>query len=67
VIAWKPNSNQAPPTEIEVVFTSEGDGTRVDLEHRAWERLGDLAAEGRADYDEGWDLVLGRYAEVAAA
>lgn len=67
VIAWKPNSNQAPPTEIEVVFTSEGDGTRVDLEHRAWERLGDLATEGRAGYDEGWDLVLGRYAEVAAA
>ncbi len=67
VIAWKPNANPNPPTEIEVTFTPESDGTRVDLEHRAWERLGDLAAENRAGYDEGWDLVLGRYVEAVAA
>ena len=25
-------------TEVEVRFTPDGDGTRVDLEHRNWER-----------------------------
>lgn len=65
VIAWKPNANPLPPTEVEVTFTAEGDGTRVELEHRAWERLGDLAAAGRAGYDEGWDLVLERYGRAA--
>jgi uncharacterized protein YndB with AHSA1/START domain len=65
VIAWKPNANPNPPTEVEVTFTADGEGTRIELEHRAWEALGDLAAEGRAGYDEGWDLVLGRY-EAAA-
>jgi uncharacterized protein YndB with AHSA1/START domain len=65
VIAWKPNSNPHPPTEVEVTFTPEGGGTRVDLEHRGWERLGALAEEGRAGYDEGWDFVLGRFANAA--
>jgi len=65
VIAWKPNSNANPPTEVEVTFTPEGDGTRVELEHRGWERLGDMAEEGRADYDGGWDLVLGRFVQAA--
>ena len=38
-----------PPTEIEVTFTDEGGKTRVDLEHRGWERLGEHAARrGRA-------------------
>lgn len=65
VIAWKPNSNPNPPTEIEITFTPEGDGTRVELEHRGWERLGALAEEGRASYDGGWDHVLGLYAAAA--
>lgn len=65
LIAWKPNANANPPTELEITFTREGDGTLVELVHRGWERLGRLAEEGRAGYDVGWDVVLGRY--VAAA
>ena len=30
-------------TEVEVTFTSEGTGTRVNLEHRDLERMGDKA------------------------
>ena len=37
VLEWKVNS-AAPPTEVEVRFTQDGDGTRVELEHRGWER-----------------------------
>jgi uncharacterized protein YndB with AHSA1/START domain len=59
VMAWKPNDEDHPPTEIEVVFTQQGDGaTRVDLEHRNWELLGDLAAEARRAYESGWPLVF---------
>jgi uncharacterized protein YndB with AHSA1/START domain len=65
VIAWKPNANPNPSTEVEVTFTAEGEGTRVELVHRGWERLGALAEEGRADYDTGWDFVLGRYVQSA--
>jgi len=66
VIAWKPNSNPNPPTEVEITFTPEGGGTRVDVEHRGWERLGALAEEGRAGYDEGWDFVLSHYVRAVA-
>ena len=49
---------QEQPTELDVRFTDEGDGTRVRLEHRRW-------AEGsedvRARYTH-WGDLLQRYA-----
>ena len=69
VFAWKPNSSARPPTEVEVSFTALASGeTRVDLEHRGWEWLGEIAADARATYDAvaGWDLVLARYVAAAA-
>ena len=62
-LAWRPYETlgERPPTELEVRFIAEGDGTRVELEHRGWERLGDEAAESQQGYDSGWDHVLGRY------
>ena len=57
-------------TEIEVTFTDQGDGaTRVDLEHRNLERLGDDAEHGRAmlDAPNGWGLILTLYAQAASA
>jgi uncharacterized protein YndB with AHSA1/START domain len=52
-------------TELEVRFVPEGDGTRVELEHRGWERYGDEAAETYASYNGGWEAVLKPF--VAAA
>jgi len=40
VLAWKPHSRPVPPTEVEVRFVPDGEGTRVELEHRGWERVG---------------------------
>jgi Activator of Hsp90 ATPase homolog 1-like protein len=57
VLRWRVNPKRGP-TEVEVRFTPENGGTRVDLEHRGWDD-----AEGRANYDTGWDKVLGDYAE----
>jgi uncharacterized protein YndB with AHSA1/START domain len=67
VLAWNPSRDNArPKTEIEVTFTDEGGKTRVDLEHRGWERLGDDAAEARDSYNQGWEPVLAGYAEKAS-
>jgi uncharacterized protein YndB with AHSA1/START domain len=65
VISWKVNPEALAPTEIDVRFTEEDGSTRVDLEHRGWERLGEKAAESRASYADGWKSVFGAYAEVA--
>ena len=61
VFSWKaPNWDAA--TEVEVRFTAEGDGTRVDLEHRGWERAGAAAEKESSGYNQGWETVLARYA-----
>ena len=66
VIAWKPHARPHPPTEIEVTFTPHREGTRVHLEHRGWERLGDLALDAHADYSSAWPKVFGRLYAAAA-
>ncbi len=64
VLEWKVNPKAVAATELEIRFTADGDGTRVDLEHRGWERLGEAAEEDRASYADGWKFVLGRYEEA---
>ena len=68
VLAWNVGAERGVPTEVEVRFTpfEDGDGTRVELEHRAFERWDD-GERARTGYDEGWPLVLGRFAEQAGA
>jgi uncharacterized protein YndB with AHSA1/START domain len=68
VLSWSPNPERSATTEVEVRFTAlEPDHTRVELEHRGWERLGDLAAEIRDNYRDGWPRVLGSFASTAMA
>jgi hypothetical protein len=58
---------EGPSTEVELVFTPVAAGsTRIDLEHRGWELLGDGALK-REGYDEGWEQLLGRFRAVADA
>ena len=63
VLAWNILSAEDSPTEVEVHFLPEGDRTRVELEHRGWEGLGDAGPKKRDGYDTGWDSVLGRYVD----
>jgi uncharacterized protein YndB with AHSA1/START domain len=62
-IAWQVAPEAVAPTEVEVRFVAEAGGTRVDLEHRYWERLGATGAAARENYggDDGWETVLGRF------
>jgi uncharacterized protein YndB with AHSA1/START domain len=54
-------------TEVEVRFVHDGEGTRVELEHRNLERLGDRAEGYRRqiDSESGWGLILQLFAATA--
>ena len=63
VMSWHPGRDEEGAQRLEVTFHAEGDGTRLEIVHSGWEKLGD---EERIDaalagYDEGWDMVLVRY------
>lgn len=61
VFTWHPGRDAESGQEVEVTFQSEPGGTRVVLEHRGWEHLGERAAAVRQNYVSGWDIVLGKY------
>jgi len=65
---WKPDPRPALTSEVEVRFTAESGGrTRVDLEHRNFERMGAAAGEKmRKDVDGGWPHLLDLYAQNAS-
>jgi uncharacterized protein YndB with AHSA1/START domain len=55
-------------TEVEVRFIAKGaDLTKVELEHRDLERLGDKADRMREQFESpnGWGLIINLYAEAA--
>jgi uncharacterized protein YndB with AHSA1/START domain len=59
VFSWHPGCDAATAQDVEVRFHDLGSRTRVDLEHRGWERLGERAEEVRSSYAPGWEHVLG--------
>jgi uncharacterized protein YndB with AHSA1/START domain/DNA-binding transcriptional ArsR family regulator len=72
VLAWQINAGwQYDPslvTEVEVTFTEDGPRrTRVDLEHRHLDRMGEAAEQMRGvfDSDAGWSGLLRLYADRA--
>jgi len=76
VMAWKINlqwqyePELAKSSEVEVSFTPQPDGsTRVDLEHRHFDRHGEGWENMRTQVDSagGWGMLLDRYAAKADA
>ncbi|WP_421936845.1 SRPBCC family protein [Phenylobacterium sp.] len=74
LLAWRLNAQwQYDPdllTEVEVLFTAQADGqTRVDFEHRGFERMGVDGAAARAGVDSpgGWGAILAEFKRVADA
>ena len=65
---WHLNRDRTDATEVEIRFLPRGDtATRVEIEHRGWERLG---AEGEPWRDRnrgGWATLLPHYVEAAVA
>jgi uncharacterized protein YndB with AHSA1/START domain len=64
---WYPGRGAETAQEVEVRFTPEGDGTRVDVRHWGWEKHPGALEETITSYNEGWDTVLARYEEAANA
>ena len=67
VYSWFPGRSDSTAQEVEIRFSATGTGTTLELEHRGWEALGERAEAYRTDYDNGWDVVLGRYLDRARA
>ena len=70
VISWNVNSQWKPDAEIasevEVRFIVDGAGTRVELEHRKFEVMGEEGgAKMRKDVDGGWPGLLDLYKKNA--
>jgi uncharacterized protein YndB with AHSA1/START domain len=64
---WHAGTAEAEATRVEVTFTPDGPGgTVVRLVHSGWERRPD-GVSARDGYVSGWDPIIGRFAEVAAA
>jgi uncharacterized protein YndB with AHSA1/START domain len=59
--SWFPGRGEDTAQTVEVRFAPAEGGTRLVLEHRDWHRLGDKAAATRANYDRGWEPVLGGF------
>ena len=60
---WHAGTDPGQATAVEVTFEPAGDGCRLTLVHRGWERRPD-GVDMRRSYDGGWDLVLERYASA---
>lgn len=65
---WKPDSQVAFASEVDVRFTAlAGGSTRVDLEHRNFERMQAPGGEKmRREVDNGWPSLLDLYAKAVA-
>jgi uncharacterized protein YndB with AHSA1/START domain len=67
---WQYDPDPEHASEVEVRFIAEGPTiTRVELEHRGFERHGDGAdaVHGVVDSPQGWSYCLERFAARAAA
>ena len=66
---WHLRRDRADATDVEIRFVDRGDGTtRVEIEHRGWERLGTDAETWRDRNFAGWSTLLPHYvAEVGGA
>lgn len=67
VLSWHPGQDRSCSQVVEVRFEPVAGGTRVRLEHRDLQRLGERALESRAKYDSGWNHVFVKcFAEACA-
>ena len=59
---WHLGGDRADATEVEIHFRSlDPATTRVEIEHRGWERLGQAGQEWRERNQAGWHSLLPHY------
>jgi uncharacterized protein YndB with AHSA1/START domain len=68
VYLWHLAQDRADATEVEIRFLPRGKGaTRVEIEHRGWERLGRAGEDRRRRNRGGWEGVLPHYRAAVTA
>ena len=65
VYSWHLRADRADATEVEIRFVPVGDRgrTRLEIEHRHWERLGERGTAWRDANFGGWRTLLPHYVE----
>ena len=68
VMSWKPTLDRRAVDRgrARASRAAAAGSTRLDLEHRGWELLGDGALK-REGYDEGWEQLFVRFRAVTGA
>ena len=62
VYSWHLKRDPREPTEVEIMFRAIGaEATRVEIEHRGWERLGAEGQDQRDRHGSGWGSLLPHY------
>ena len=62
---WHLRRDRTQATEVEIRFVAlAAAATRVEIEHRGWERLGDGAEEWRDRNQGGWRTLLPHFIEA---
>jgi len=61
---WHPGGTPERASHVEVTFTPADSQTLVTLTHAGWHAFDDPAA-ARAEYEQGWPMVLDRYRDHA--
>jgi uncharacterized protein YndB with AHSA1/START domain len=64
VYSWHLGRDAATATEVEVRFTPDQAGTRVDIEHRGWDAV-TTAGGWRERTHTNWSLLYPRFADYA--
>lgn len=62
---WHIATDPKNATDVSIEFRDAPRGTRVEIEHGGWERLGATSQAWRDANQSGWDGVLPSYSEAA--
>ena len=64
---WHIRSDRADATEVEIRFLAQGAAaTRIEIEHRGWERLGSAGDSMRDRNRAGWETLLPHFQAAIA-
>ncbi len=65
---WHLGADRAHATEVDIRFIAKDEAsTRIEIEHRGWERLGEAADIWRARNQTGWRTLLPHFLAAIGA
>ena len=65
VLDFYPGTDPQHPTRVAVMFTIDGDGTRVTVEHSPTPSSADLWTGRAPQFERSWDLLLAALTRIA--